>query len=582
MTDRDRHYILMFDEMSIQPHVKLNVAVREFEGFADNGFGVIDTGIADHVLVFIIRGITRRWKQPIFFSFSHGPSSSQKLKSLITEVIRRCIAAGLNVMATICDQGAPNVSAINSLASPTDPNRKIFFVDGHKIIHLYDPPHLLKGIRNNLLKSNLVWIKGERRLVAMWEDIYNAYKIDNGSGQLRAMPKLTEGHVNPYKLRKMKVSCASQVFSHNVASVMALMARVELTGLDGTKMRSNASDTAETLQFFDELFDSVNGHMQFWQDAKYHLRNMYFQRPGAQENIRPPSLKNWVISLNGLEEVFKAVQCKGVRYIRPRDFNQDPVEHFFGQIRQQGVRDTNPTASMFTYHFRTALVNGMATQHSLSANCEEDDSYNILNGLRDFVSQETSANVIVREDVNISLPSEELTTYVDKLSIGYVSGFIAKNIRKLSKCELCKSNIFCKDTVAEWHDLIIEKEFADNIPLKMKYCTPSFMKFMCQIYNVTRNQLPVIICKKQCLNILISLIKNHIFLPFDDTCGHKREVVDFTVDYFIKFLCHNWCTGVNRILKGADDRLFTNDVIYKQARHYYLKMKRSQSSLIVT
>ncbi|KAI4455675.1 thap-type zinc finger [Holotrichia oblita] len=245
------------------PHAE----VREFESFADNGFGVIDTGIADHVLVFIIRGITRRWKQPIFFSFSHGPSSSQKLKSLITEVIRRCIAAGLNVMATICDQGAPNVSAINSLASPTDPNRKIFFVDGRKIIHLYDPPHLLKGIRNNLLKSNLVWIKGARRLVAMWEDIYNAYKIDNGSGQLRAMPKLTEGHVNPHKFRKMKVFCASQVFSHNVASVMALMARVELTGLDGMKMRSNASDTAETLQFFVELFDSVNG-MREWPERE--------------------------------------------------------------------------------------------------------------------------------------------------------------------------------------------------------------------------------------------------------------------------------------------------------------------------
>ncbi|KAK9720030.1 hypothetical protein QE152_g22298 [Popillia japonica] len=44
------------DEMSIQPHVKLNVAVREFEGFADNGFGVIDTGIADHVLRHSVSG----------------------------------------------------------------------------------------------------------------------------------------------------------------------------------------------------------------------------------------------------------------------------------------------------------------------------------------------------------------------------------------------------------------------------------------------------------------------------------------------------------------------------------------------
>lgn len=75
-----------------------------------------------------------------------------------------------------------------------------------------------------------------------------------------------------------------------------------------------------------------SNHIQFWQDAKYLLRNMYFQRLGTQENIRPPSLKNCVITLNGVEEVFKAVRGKSVRYIRPRDFNQDPVENIFGKF----------------------------------------------------------------------------------------------------------------------------------------------------------------------------------------------------------------------------------------------------------
>lgn len=96
-------------------------------------------------------------------------------------------------------------------------------INRQKIAHVFDPPHLIKGIRNNLLRQNLIWQKGGEKLVAQWSDIYIAYKI-NTSTEIRAMPILTEGHVNPNKIRKMKVSCATQTFSYNVALVMALMA----------------------------------------------------------------------------------------------------------------------------------------------------------------------------------------------------------------------------------------------------------------------------------------------------------------------------------------------------------------------
>nr|CAI5866018.1 unnamed protein product [Callosobruchus analis] len=74
------------------------------------------------------------------------------------------------------------------------------------------------------------------------------------------MPKLTESPVNRRLIRKMKVSHATQVFSHTVASVIALMARTGTVGIHGEKLSDTALGTAKVLKFFDDLMDSVNGY----------------------------------------------------------------------------------------------------------------------------------------------------------------------------------------------------------------------------------------------------------------------------------------------------------------------------------
>lgn len=54
----DRQCILIFDEMSIQPHLSFNAHTGEvgFEDFGDSQ----SNKIADHVLVFMVRGITKK------------------------------------------------------------------------------------------------------------------------------------------------------------------------------------------------------------------------------------------------------------------------------------------------------------------------------------------------------------------------------------------------------------------------------------------------------------------------------------------------------------------------------------------
>lgn len=136
-------------------------------------------------------------------------------------------------MATICDQGTTNQSAIETLVKDAraaylrngeNPKRRIV-VGEQEIIPLYDVPHLIKGVRNNLLDKDLVWRTEGKEVVAKWEDIVCAYHIDAASGDIRALPKLTDFHVLPEKIRKMKVANVTQVFSHSVAATIAIMAR---------------------------------------------------------------------------------------------------------------------------------------------------------------------------------------------------------------------------------------------------------------------------------------------------------------------------------------------------------------------
>lgn len=182
----------------------------------------------------MLRGVAKKWKQPIYYQFVRGAVKANEIMKTVKEIIKAVSQAGLIVLGTICDQGANNVSAINQLIEETKRSylRKgeilydhVFEVDNKKIIPLYDPPHLLKGLRNNLLKKDISFITNGTRKIARWNDIEKAWLLDNLSGELRSMPKLTEFHVNKQKVKKMKVSVATQIFSHSVASTINLMAR---------------------------------------------------------------------------------------------------------------------------------------------------------------------------------------------------------------------------------------------------------------------------------------------------------------------------------------------------------------------
>lgn len=152
----------------------------------------------------------------------------------LKDVIRHLRKSGLHVVATVCDQGASNMAAINALMNDTRREYKRkgkecrlfgFEVDGEEIIPLYDVPHLLKAIRNNLLTKDckFKWQKS-RQQIASWKHILELFNLDSGNGDFRSLTKLTDCHVKSEVLKKMKVSVAAQVLSQRVSSTMRLLA----------------------------------------------------------------------------------------------------------------------------------------------------------------------------------------------------------------------------------------------------------------------------------------------------------------------------------------------------------------------
>jgi len=100
----------------------------------------------------------------------HSGMSAPEIKKELKTVIRELQRSGLTFIATIYDHGSCNLADINMMIAETREklikedykdlaNTLIgFFIDDStfEIVPIFDPAHLLEGIRNNLLKH--IWL----------------------------------------------------------------------------------------------------------------------------------------------------------------------------------------------------------------------------------------------------------------------------------------------------------------------------------------------------------------------------------------------------------------------------------------
>ncbi|CAG9087072.1 unnamed protein product [Plutella xylostella] len=235
------------------------------------------------------------------------------LKEQIKEVIGEIQKTGLRVVATVCDQGATNRAAINSLLEDTrttcikedkEWSGGYFQLGNSKIYPIYDPPHLLKGIRNNLLNKDLIFeIDGEKG-VAKWSHIEELYTRKPGFDDLRLVPKLTAEHVKPKFIPKMRVKHCAQVFSRTTSVALGFLAECG-------KLPDECKHTARLLRLFDDLFDSVNG--SYHQKCLTLELDLEIKEYGMPSMPGDESLKPWIADSNSSIENGESKLCEDGR-----------------------------------------------------------------------------------------------------------------------------------------------------------------------------------------------------------------------------------------------------------------------------
>ncbi|KAI4455727.1 transposase protein [Holotrichia oblita] len=431
MKEEEKICMLLFDEMSLSSQLTYTYPLDIVQGFEDDGERRTQD-IADHVQVFMLRGVFKKWKLPVAFNFSKSSTNAATIVKLYKDIVKKANAVGLKVIASVCDQGSTNMRAVRMLQEETRANAlrgnitsvdDTINIDGQVIVHLYDPTHMLKCLRNNLLIKPLKFTEDGVTKVAKWEHLIDAYCIDSSA-----------------------VSMCSQVFSKSVAAAVNLMSRNNCQTVDKTKtMPSEGQQTANLFLFLDDLFDSVNGgmtiykpgktlrgpvtptsrHNYIWSRAIAIFENMEYIPIKPGDKSRPAVLQSWIETLKGFKVIRHRLFQKGYKNFPARAFNQDALENFFGQIRQHDMRNINPSCNTFTQYYKTLLVNNFVSYKSRNFNCEDDECSNLLTDVRTFISQK-------QENGREKIP--ELTEYpaiprrfllrsdIELFAIAYISG----------------------------------------------------------------------------------------------------------------------------------------------------------------
>nr|XP_022907548.1 uncharacterized protein LOC111419038 isoform X2 [Onthophagus taurus] len=120
----------------------------------------------------------------------------------------------IQVEVLISDMGT-NLMELSSLLNVTPDNPKTT-LDGQEIFYYFDSPHMIKTIRNMMLKNRFC---GDGYQTA-WKYIVDFYN-SNSKLQNRLAPKLTKQHFDRNGFERQKVKSATQVISNTVASGLA-------------------------------------------------------------------------------------------------------------------------------------------------------------------------------------------------------------------------------------------------------------------------------------------------------------------------------------------------------------------------
>lgn len=338
------------------------------------------------------------------------------------------------------------------------------------------------------------------------------------------------------------------------------------------------------VSFFDDLFDSINGasvsmkkakgkslrtavrdsskHHEFWKEAIEKLENIKFIENGKEKTV--PTLKNFVTTLKSYIKLWQVFKENNLKIMRPRYFNTDPLENFFGQTRAYNYRNNDPTCHNFINTYKALTITRVIKFHSDSYNCEDDPAEQLLNLkclFKENEETETSSQDALPGPVDVNVRVQAVDGMLEQArrerlnihSRAYTTGWVIKKIfQKMKYCSRCKSGLTSNpdNTI---HDWLSHREYKDSKnQRKLNYPSSKAVRWFGTILKHTNEYLEVNGHKTNITeNIKSDFISKYSF-DLVDCPEHQHFVTQYFFSVTVRLAIFTWCDRLNKILKGVD------------------------------
>ena len=492
MNELEKLCTLCMDEVSLKTNLYYDITKDMIVGLEDFGSGARTNKVANQALVILLRSISGEWKQPLGYALVNGGCPREEME-LMKNAIDKVEGIGLNVVVILSDMESNFQSLAQHLG--VTPERPWFMHNNKKYFLMFDPPYLMKCVRNNLMKYTFKF----GNYTAQWKDIVDFYNRDKEL-DIRAAPKFTEKHIRPNNFCKMKVKYATQILSHTVAA--SLCTYVSIGGL-----ATSAMGTAQLLFKFDSLFDCVNvstinspkelkramtttsSHQGYLEEAFTFIKELKVFERNEEVTGRIKCLKGWLVTIKAILSIWDQLHGNyGFKFLLTRRLNTDPIENFFGSIRQQGGNSDNPTPIQFTRAFRKLFFSSFL--NSSTGNCAEDFD-NLLAQFAEAKSKKKS-NVPIMAPVPKVVPHLDIGTVdyrenevsenlLKENPIAYVSGYLLRKCFKLHECSTCRGAMVTEKLDDSRNLLCFFKEYEGGGLLAP---TASYLQYVIQLEDL--------------------------------------------------------------------------------------------------
>jgi len=386
---------IVIDEMAIQQNIEIarNGDIIELVGLEDVGDegemcstmrkGHQERSLGTHILQFIFFGISG-----FRFPFAHFVSTNVQaydLHRLFWEAVSWIKLYGFTARYVCLDGAQTNRTFMNMNLEPASSRSSMVCENPSpydpSVVFLMDPAHVMKKIRNNVLKSGIN--DSSTRLLTFpdgstvqWQMWVNAFQWDRANA-LQLHSKLTNEHLFPSSQSKMRNKLAEDVLNNEMLNLMltykstlanpcVLNGAVELLQKT-SRMIEIFNDKSPILVTDDQrlrVLRDISEWFDKWSDG---VKN---EKQKAKMLISSQCLEDIKSCLIGFCELCELLLVRKDTRIVAAMINSDIIENHFCQHRATyNGANTNPTALQYRRNLNSIILGqNLVSQKSNASN----------------------------------------------------------------------------------------------------------------------------------------------------------------------------------------------------------------------